>query len=311
MRVLIAEADTVARRVLETALTQWGHEVTGCADGVAALQLLIGASPFDYALLDWSLAECDGPKICRTVRKQSAAPTYLLVLCKPDTDQTPLAALEAGADDALPKPVDANQLQLRLRTGQSVLELRKELAAAQETIRVKTLQDPVTGLWNREALLDNMARESERARRDGAPLGCVLLDVDDFRLVNDTLGRLAGDGALRQVGQRLHRSLRSYDVLGRYGGDQFLAILPGCDESASRALAERLRTSVCAQPIALNEGTIRITLSVGVAAAGGMQERGTADALARAAEAALYKAKQPGQHSLALATKGAWLNIST
>ena len=311
MRVLIAEADTVARRVLETALTQWGHEVTGCADGVAALQLLIGSSPFDYALLDWNLSECDGPKICRTIRKQSAAQTYLLVLCKPDADQSPLAALDAGADDALPKPVDADQLQLRLRAGQRVLELRRELAAAQETIRVKTLYDPVTGLWNREALIESMARELERARREGAPLGFALFDADDFRLVNDTLGRLAGDEALRQVGQRLRRSLRSYDILGRYGGDQFLAILPGCDEAAAGALAERLRTSVSAQPITLNEGTIRITLSVGVAAAGGRQERCTADALACAAEAALYKAKQPGQHSLAVATKGAWLNIST
>ncbi|TAJ10820.1 MAG: diguanylate cyclase [Nitrospirae bacterium] len=311
MRVLIAEADALARRVLETALTQWGHEVAGCADGVAALQLLLGATPFDYALLDWSLAELDGPKICRAVRKQSAVQTYLLLLCKPDADQVPLAALDAGADDALLKPVDADQLQFRLHAGQKVLELRRELASAQETLRVKTLQDPVTGLWNREALTDSMDRELDRARREGAPLGFVLLDVDDFRLVNDTLGRRAGDGALRQVGQRLRRSLRPYDVLGRYGGDQFLAILPGCDEPLATALAERLRTSVSAQPIALDEGTIRITLSAGIAAAGGMQERRPADALACAAEAALYRAKQPGQHSLAVATKGAWLNIST
>nr|MBI3612904.1 diguanylate cyclase [Nitrospirota bacterium] len=296
MRILIAEADTVTRRVVETALTQWGYDVAGCADGPAALQLLLGATPFDFALLDWSLAELDGPKICHAARKQSAVQTYLLVLCKPDADQFPLAALAAGADDALTKPVDADQLQFRLKAGQKVVELRRELAAAQETIRVKTLQDPVTGLSNREALIDSMDRELERARREGAPLGFVLLDVDDFRLVNDTLGRRAGDGALRQVGQRLRRSLRPYDVLGRYGGDQFLAILPGCDETAGGALAERLRISVSAQPITLDEGTIRITLSAGVAAAGGMQERRPADA---------------GQHSLAVATKGAWLNIST
>lgn len=311
MRILIAEADTVTRRVLETALIQWGHNVAGCADGPAALQLLLGATPFDFALLDWSLPELDGPKICHAVGKQSAVQTYLLLLCKPDSDQAPLAALAAGADDVLTKPVDADQLQLRLKAGQKVVELRRELTAAQETIRVKTTQDPVTGLWNREALVDSMDRELERARREGAPLGFVLFDVDDFRLVNDTLGRRAGDGALRQVGQRLRHSLRPYDVLGRYGGDQFLAILPGCDETFAAALAERLRTSVSAQPIALNEGTIRITLSAGVAAAGGMQERRPADALACAAEAALYKAKLPGQHSLALATKGAWLNIST
>lgn len=310
MRVLIAEEDTVARRVLETALSEWGHEVTGCADGASALRLLMGALPFDYALLDWSLPELDGPNICRAVRKQSPS-TYLLLLCKPGADQAPLAALDAGADDALAKPVEADLLQLRLRAGQKVLDLRRELAAAQDMIRVKTSQDPVTGLWNREALIENMERELERARRESAPVGFVLLDVDDFRLVNDTLGRLAGDGTLRQVGQRLRRSLRPYDVLGRYSGDQFLAILPGCDVPLAQALAERLRTAVSAQPFTLDEGTIRVSLSVGVAAAGGMQEQCPADAMARAAEAALYKAKQPGQHSLALATKGAWLNVTT
>lgn len=310
MRVLIAQEDTLARRVLETAVSGWGHEVTGCADGAAALRLLMNALSFDFALLDWSLPELDGPHICRAIRKQGSS-TYMLLLCRPDADQAPLTALDAGADDVLAKPVEADQLQLRLRAGQKVLDLRRELAAAQETIRVKTLQDPVTGLWNREALLDSMERELERARRESAPLGFVLLDVDDFRLVNDTLGRLAGNGALQQVAQRLRRSLRPYDVLGRYGGDQFLAILPGCDEPLAAALAERLRTAVSAQPITLDEGTIRISLSAGVAAAGGMQERRPADALARAAEAALDKAKQPGQHSLALATKGSWLNLLT
>ncbi|MDE3242837.1 MAG: diguanylate cyclase [Nitrospirota bacterium] len=311
MRVLVAEEDTMVRRVLETALTQWGHEVTGCTDGAAALQLLIGALPFDYALLDWGLPECDGPKICRTVRKQSPAQTYLLVLCKPEADQSPLAALEAGADDAFAKPVDADHLQLRLLAGQRVLELRRELAAARDTILAKTQQDPVTGLWNREALIEGMHREMERARREGTPLGFVLLDIDDFRLVNDTLGLQAGDGALRQVGQRLRRSLRPYDLLGRYNGDQFLAVLPGCDGPAAGALAGRLRTSASDQPITLDEGTIRVTLSAGVAAGGGTQERRPADAVVRAAEAALCKAKQPGQQSLALAAKGSWLNIST
>ncbi|MFM8552865.1 MAG: diguanylate cyclase [Nitrospiraceae bacterium] len=310
MRVLIAEADTLVRRVLETALAQWGHEVVCCPDGTTALQALLGAIPFDYAVLDWSLADIESPKICRAVRKQQAQ-TYLLALCKPEAERSLLNALDADADDVLAKPVEADALQLRLRVGERVLALRKELAAALETVRVKTLQDPVTGLWNREALLDSMDRELERARREGSPLGFALFDVDDFRLVNDTLGRRAGDGVLRQAAQRLRRSLRSYDMLGRFGGDQFLAILPGCDEALAGALAERLRTAVSAQPIALDEGAVRITLSAGIAASGGMHGHESADALARAAEAALYKAKQPGQHSLAVATKGSWLNITT
>lgn len=309
MRILIADADALTRRVLETAVTQWGHEAATCADGPSALHLLLGVPPFDYALLDWSLPDLDGPKLCRAAKKQGL-PTYLLLQCQPEAEQAPLAGLDAGADDILIKPVAADQLQIRLKVGEKVAGLRQDLAAAQDTIRAKTVTDPVTGLCNRNALLDGMERELERARREGAPLGFVLLDVDDFRLVNDTLGRRAGDGTLREVGQRLRKSLRPYDLLGRYGGDQFLAILPGCDEPFAGALAERLRTAASSQPIMLAEGTVHVSLSAGVAAAGGTQAHRQADALARAVDAALLKAKRPGQHSLALATKGSWLNLS-
>lgn len=312
MRVLIAEPDTMARRVLETALTEWDYEISSCSDGPAALQALVTASPaFDYALLNWRLPDLDGLSICQAAKQQDLRHTYTMLMVPPEGKEGLLACLEAGADDYLCQPMDAQQLRLRLKTGQRVLALRRELADALETIRHHTTQDGVTGLWNREALLDSLDRELMRSRRESTPLGLVLLDVDDFRLVNDTFGRKAGDGALRQIGQRIRRSLRPYDGCGRYVGNQFLVLLPGCDTPTAGTLAERLRTSVSAHPIKLDEGTVRVTVSAGVAAAGMLEEMRSPDGLLRAVEAALCKAKQPGQNSLAMVAKGSWLNLTT
>jgi two-component system, cell cycle response regulator len=310
VKALVAEQDTAIRRVLETALAGWGHDVSCCADAVSALQSLEAAAPpFDYALLDASLSGLDDPEVYRAIRERGLTQTYVMLLAEGPAEQG-LAWLEAGADDLLFRPVTAEMLELRLRAGRRVLDLRQALAEAQQTILVKSTQDVVTGLLNRETLIDTLDREMRRAKRDGMPLGVVLLDVDDFRLVNDNFGRAAGNGALRQIGQRLRRSLRPYDAVGRYGGNQFLVLLPGCDAATSQSLAERLQTAVTANPFKLDEGTVRLTVSLGVTSAGCLGEMQQADALLRAAEAALDKAKQPGQSGLAAVSKGAWLNLA-
>jgi len=312
VKILVAEEDTVTRRVFETALIEWGHDVACCTDGMAALQSLEAAAPpFDCALLDARLPQLDGVEVCQAARKRGLTFPYVLLLAAPEDGQDWPRWLEAGADDVLRKPVDAQTLDLRLRAGQRVLALRQELAQAQQTLLLKTSQDAVTGLLNRETVVDALERELGRSKREGMPLGVVLLDVDDFRLVNDNFGRLAGNGALCQIGQRLRRSLRPYDAVGRYGGNQFLVVLPGCDTATTQSLAERLRLAVGANPFKLEEGTVRITVSLGVTAAGCLGEMRHPDALLRAAEAALDKAKQPGQEGLAVASKGAWLNLTT
>jgi diguanylate cyclase (GGDEF)-like protein len=310
VKVLVAVQETAVRRVLETALTGWGYDVICCADATTALQSLEAAAPpFDYALLDSALSGLDDPQVYQAIRSRGLTLTYIMLLA-PEAGGKGQAWLEAGADDLLLHPVNAESLDLRLRAGRRVLDLRRELAQARETILVKSTQDVVTGLLNRETLIDTLEREVHRSKREGMPLGVVLLDVDDFRLVNDNFGRAAGNAALHQIGQRLRRSLRPYDAVGRYGGNQFLVLLPGCDAATTQPLAERLRTAVTANPFKLEEGTVRVTVSLGVTAAGCLGEMQQADALLRAVEAALDKAKQPGQSGLAAASKGAWLNLA-
>jgi diguanylate cyclase (GGDEF)-like protein len=310
VRTLVAEPDTLSRRVLETALTQWGHEVTVCSDGTEACQVIQSQGAPELAILEWTLPGMDGLQVCGEVKKAAQLIPYTILLASPDLQQDPMQGLEAGADDCLTKPVDASQLHLRLRLGQRVLEMRRELIDAREQLRRKEAVDLLTGLWSRSTLFEQLARELPRARREGAPLGVVLVDLDDFKSINDAHGYRAGDAVLREVAQRLRRSLRPYDSLGRYGGDEFLLVLPGCDFHGAVNVAERVRACVAAAPVKLERETVPVTVSAGVSAVSNPAEMKDADAFIRATETALYEARQPGRDRVKVAANGAFVNIS-
>src|SRR5438034_354068 len=137
-----------------------------------------------------------------------------------------------------------------------------EAVVVQEKLRELALRDDLTGLWNRAAILGLLDRELARARRERRPVGVILADLDHFKRVNDSLGHLAGDRVLRQVAQRMLTSLRSYDTIGRYGGEEFLIVLPGCDGAHTLALAERLREGMASEPVELEGQQLPITLSL-------------------------------------------------
>jgi len=311
VRILIAEPDTMARRVLETALTQWSHQVTSCSDGAEAWQVLQGQEAPELAILDWSLPNMDGRLVCQAVKQAGPSGPYTILLAAPDLQQDPLAGLEAGADDCLIMPVDAGQLQLRLKTAWRFLEMRRELTAARDQLRRSESMDPLTGLWNRAALLGQLAQEISRSKREGTPLGVVLIDLDDFKYLNDAHGYQTGDAVLREVTQRLRRSLRPYDSLGRYGGDEFLLLLPSCDFPMAVNVAERLRAGVAAVPMKLERRTIPVTVSAGVSAISSPMEIRDPDALVRAAETALHDARPPARDRVGVAANGSLLNVST
>jgi diguanylate cyclase (GGDEF)-like protein len=311
MRVLIAEQDTLVRRVLETAVTQWGYHATTCTEGTEAWQVLQGQNPPDFALLDVSLPGMDGARICSALKQAPAPATYTVLLTPPEQEPDPTARHEPGPDDYLTLPVDAGELRARLRIGERLVELREELAEARETIRVKTTLDSATGVWNRDAALDCLSRELTRSQREGAPLAIVLADLDDFKLINDTYGHAAGDMALREAAQRFRRVLRPYDGLGRYGGDEFLVILPGCDAEAANTLADRLRLALSSRPMTTERGgAFFVTLTAGVSSASHRNGIVGPDALTRAAETALVRAKQAASNRVATASNGSGLNVS-
>ena len=301
MKTLIAEDDLVSRRLLEASLSKWGYEVIVAGDGAAAWSILEQDDAPRLALLDWMMPELDGVEICKRVRRREGRPyVYIVLLTAKSEKQDLLKALDAGADEYLTKPFDAEELQARLHGGRRILELQDELIAAREALRYQATHDALTGVYSRGEILNVLRREAERSRRRQLSLGLVLADLDHFKMVNDTYGHLTGDAALRESASRMESAVRAYDVVGRYGGEEFLIVVPASDEAGTLALAERIRQSITNRPIAAPAGEIFVTASLGVAVSGGT-EGIEPEALLHAADIALYRAKQAGRNRSELA----------
>ena len=303
MKILIAEDETVSRRLLQNTLVKWGYEVVVCRDGQEAWEGLQTQDAPQLAILDWMMPKMDGLLICQELRKRSAQPyVYILLLTAKSQREDLITGLEAGADDYLTKPFDAPELKAKLRAGMRILDLQTELINAREALRVQATQDPLTGLWNRGAILEALRREIARAKRERNSVAVVMADLDHFKRINDSYGHLAGDAALRQVADRMRSSLRPYDAIGRYGGEEFLILLPGCNIPGAATVAERLMTSIAGQPVDLAGEKLLITCSLGVASNSEAPEA-DADWLIRAADAALYQAKSAGRDRVEFALK--------
>jgi diguanylate cyclase (GGDEF)-like protein len=300
MKVLVAEDDVIQRALLEKALTEWGYEALPAGDGEAAWKMLQDEQAPDLLLLDWMLPGVDGVELCKQVRSLGRDRyTYILVLSARAGHADMLAALEAGADDYLIKPFDPAELKARLNTGRRILHLQNELVAAREAMRRQATRDSLTGTWNHAAILEVLEHELGRARREGKPVAVILADLDHFKNVNDTFGHLAGDAVLCEFAARTAAALRPYDLIGRYGGEEFLIVLPGCDESAVAAVSERLRRRVAEQPFTHDGREVSVTVSVGAAVSRACT--GDAATLVQAADQALYRAKAAGRNRVELA----------
>jgi diguanylate cyclase (GGDEF)-like protein len=200
---------------------------------------------------------------------------------------------------------------LRRRVSFQTAELRRakesaEAAAhavseAYDRMEFDATHDGMTGLLNRHAVLQRLDAEISRSSRENVSLSVLLIDVDHFKRVNDSFGHMAGDEVLREVAQRMSHSLRAYDHIGRYGGEEFLVILPGATSSYAREVAERLRCSIVGNPVQHEAGDIRVTISIGFVTAPQVVVLDDTRILSTA-DAALYKAKEHGRNRVEAAT---------
>jgi diguanylate cyclase (GGDEF)-like protein len=295
MEILIADDDPVSRRLLEASLKKWDYQVVSACDGAQAWELLQEASAPRLAVLDWMMPGLSGPEVCRNVRMQAREPyTYILLLTARNQKEDLIEGMEAGADDYITKPFDAQELKVRLRAGRRILELQAELVAARETLREQATHDSLTRLWNRSSILDILKREMAKAERETASVGLIMVDLDHFKQINDTHGHMAGDEVLREAARRMQASLRSYDAVGRYGGEEFLIVSPGSSQVSAIHLAERLRSAIHREPLRVGEKSLTFSISLGVAAVQGVAT--TPEVLIRAADEALYRAKELGRN---------------
>ena len=288
MRILIADDEDGTRLKLETVLGKLGYEVVVAHDGNEAWELLQQDDAPALALLDWLMPGLDGVEVCRRVRHSGKLPyVYIVMLTVKGQKQDLVAGMDAGADDYLSKPFDVEELRVRLHAGERILALQEEL-------RLQATHDDLTGVLNRGTVLEILRRELALVTRKSVPVAIILADLDDFKQVNDRHGHAIGDSVLREAARRLATPMRPYDAIGRYGGEEFLIVLPGCGMDSALLVAERVRCSVGGTPITTAAGDVAMTVSLGVSAVEKAPPR-LADELIQAADDALYRAKRAGR----------------
>ncbi len=298
MRILIAEDDVTSRLLLKRVLENWGYEVTATTDGSEALQALQAEDAPRLAILDWMMPGMDGVDVCRRVRsRETLQPPYIILLTALGDKESVVTGLEAGADDYVGKPYDPDELHARLEVGRRLVELNDELLEAQHALEILARTDALTGVLNRGAIVMELEREAERAAREGVPLGLGMLDIDHFKLVNDTHGHAAGDAVLCEVVRRVLGVMRPYDSFGRFGGEEFLVLVPGSGERELRDVLERIRSVIGSAAIVVDGHELAVTVSLGGATRG----RESADDLIARADDALYAAKEQGRDRVVLA----------
>jgi diguanylate cyclase (GGDEF)-like protein len=298
MKILIAEDQAPSALFLRRKLQGMGHEVIVASDGAEAWEI-IQNDPALVLLSDWMMPRLDGLALCRKVREQrSARYTYIILLTSRDRREDRLEGLRAGADDFLTKPVDADELSVRLGVAERILAVHEAMAAQNARLMELATVDELTGVKNRRRFREDLELFFAVAARQAGPLSVVMLDVDIFKTYNDTFGHPAGDEVLRTLARVLLRGTRDQDVVARYGGEEFAVLLPLTAGADAEAIAERLRGAIEAQNWPLRG----VTASFGVATTG--PDTPDSGALIASADSALYLAKRSGRNRVCVHRPG-------
>ena len=291
--VVVADDSPTVRALVRVRLESAGYRVVEAADGRQALDA-VAAGGVDVLLLDVEMPVLDGHATITALKADPAtAGVPVVFLTARGGGDDVVEALRLGATDYLRKPPDDAELLARVGAALEVARLHAELAQRTAELDRVSRTDHLTGLHNRRHLDEALASVTASARRHAFPYSVLLLDVDHFKRVNDRGGHEAGDVVLQVVAQRLQRGVRAEDLVGRWGGEEFIVLAPHTDVAGARVLAERLRASVAAAPVDTPAGEFAVTVSVGGATTAAPGP--TADPLLRAADACLYVAKTSGR----------------
>jgi two-component system chemotaxis response regulator CheY len=302
MKILIVDDDPVLRQILHTYLARAGYEVALAEDGRTAWEFW-QQEHTKLIVTDWMMPVMDGPELIRRIRAASfPGYTYIIMLTAKEGKSDVIFGLEAGADDYLTKPFNAGELRARISIGERILNLEASLSQALGRMEELATHDPVTGLLNRRALYSHAEAELNRSQRYGKPLSFVMLDIDHFKAVNDQYGHLVGDQALRVVADTLAHNKRPYDWAGRWGGEEFLLVLPSTDLEEAEVVSERLRVSLTEADVPLPDGSaLHLKASLGVASSSlDPTAAHTLDSLVHQADEALFRAKREGRNRVCL-----------
>jgi two-component system cell cycle response regulator len=302
VKILLADDDPVSRRLMERMLQRSGYEVITVKNGREAARELTTAGGPRLALIDWMMPELDGPGVCREVRsKIDGTYVYILLLTSKQSSEDIVKGLQAEADDYLTKPCHPAELKARLHTGRRILQLEDKLVEAREDMRFKATHDALTSLWDRGAILALLRSELSRSKREHSSVSVLLCDIDHFKQVNDVHGHQVGDEVLEEVSTRLLDAVRSYDAVGRYGGEEFLIVLNGCSAEDLAERAEQAREAISGRPFATSDGSIFVSMSIGAITIEDWDKAVAIEPFLKVADEALYRAKAAGRNRVVYA----------
>ena len=294
-RVLIVEDEVADAEIMRAALDPL-VTVIGEPDGEKTVAVARDGE-FDLIIVSLSLRDSDGMRLCSHLRAMTPTrQTSILVLIWEDATDELVRALDIGVNDYVTKPIDRNELVARTRTQIRRKRYQDGLRSSYERSMAMATTDGLTGLHNRSYATSHIENLVGRANTDGKPISVMMLDIDFFKKVNDTYGHAAGDEVLREFADRLRAQLRGIDLAVRYGGEEFVVVMPDTDGATGNLVAERLRRGMADEPFEL-EATpepLAVTVSIGVASSHGTDE--SADSMLERADKAMYQAKNAGRN---------------
>jgi len=301
MNVLIADGDSSLRHMLRGVVSSAGHQAVEAASGLEAWETL-QREHIRMLIAGWMMPGLDCRELVRRIRSAGwPGYTYVILLAANDGRSVVVEGLNAGADDCMARPFLHEEVVARMGAGMRILDVESGLSASLAREEAKATLDSVTGLPNRRALHDRARLELNRARREKQSLSVIMMDIDRFKQINDEFGHAVGDDALLQAAEALQKGTRDYDYTGRWGGDEFLAVLPGTPLSQAALVAERIRASVETIHIRRSGAdSMALRCSLGVACSSSASHPVELKELLRQADDALYRAKEEGRNRVCI-----------
>jgi two-component system, cell cycle response regulator len=306
--ILVVDSDPLTLRSLESLLAKSATTIFTAGNGDNALQLSIQHQP-DLVLIDWHMPDMSGIELCRILRKtEFAQHLYIIMLTSNGSDDQLVQAFEAGADDYVVKPFTPKVLEARIRGGKRLVRYQAKinqdrtviqdyanrLIAVNKKFHTMAMTDELTGLPNRRCVAERLQEMMSESARFGNTITCIMIDIDHFKQINDTYGHESGDIVLQELTGIFKNKSRTYDIISRIGGEEFLVISNRNSLQESAIFAERLRQEVAGHEIVLRDQAIRITISLGVAIM--TPDMAEGNALIWMADRALYQAKNNGRN---------------
>jgi diguanylate cyclase (GGDEF)-like protein len=295
--IAIVDDDAAIRRLLRLLLHRAGYETIECTTGAEA-QAALRQQPWDLAILDRRLPEMDGLELAAELKGNAEFRSrYIIMLTGEDDQEDKVEGLDSGADDYITKPFQPRELLARIRAGERIVRLQKELLETNKRLELLSITDGLTKLNNHRYFQDELSRAFEESQRYGRPLSLAMIDLDFFKKVNDTYGHAVGDDVLKCAASLFKESARSTDLVARYGGEEFAVMMPETELADAAVFAEKIRSLVEGMPFDTQAGPIAVSVSIGVASVPHSRIP-TAKELIIAADKALYRAKKNGRNQV-------------